>query len=321
LIVKNTLALIVIAANSIRTKLVPRGGISLINRAALVFCILSFTTSAVLVAQSQAKSSWLDASLDPSLPGPMADPATADGGGGQVLASPLRGSLGTMGPLSRFALGGGVSTIGINLQAAINLNRLMNLRTSGNYFNYTVSNITTNGFTVGAKLNFASAGASVDFYPFPNHGFRLSPGALFYNHNAATATFTVAGGTSFTLNDTTYYASASNPVLGNGSLGLHKQNPAFTATTGWGNMIPRKGGHWSFPFEIGAAFTGAPTLNIALTSGQICDAQGQNCVNVATDASVQTNLAAQVAKYTKDLNVLGVYPIMSGGLAYSFRSR
>jgi hypothetical protein len=251
----------------------------------------------------------------------MADLADGDGGGGQVMASPVRGSAGSMGPLSRFALGGGISTTGINLQVATILNRYMNVRASGNYFNYTVSNITTNGFTVDAKLNFASAGASVDFYPFPNHGFRLSPGALFYNQNAAAATFAVAGGTSFSLNNTTYYASASNPVLGNGGLGLHTQNPAFTMTTGWGNMIPRRGGHWSFPFEIGAAFTGAPTLNIALTSGQICDAQGQNCVNVATDASVQQNLAAQVAKYTNDLNALKIYPIVSGGLAYSFRTR
>ena len=272
------------------------------------------------VAQSSGSAS-LDASLDPSLLAPMVDPAAADGGGGQVLASPLRGSAGTMGPLSRFALGGGISTMGVNLEAATNLSRHLNLRANGNYFNYTVSNITTNGFTVDAKLNFASAGASVDFYPFPNHGFRLSPGALFYNHNSAAATFSVAGGTSFTLNDTTYYASASNPVLGNGSLGLHTQNPAFTMTTGWGNMIPRKRGHWSFPFEIGAAFTGSPSLNIALTSGQICDAQGQNCVNVATDADVQQNLAAQVAKYTKDLNPLKIYPIVSGGLAYSFRTR
>jgi hypothetical protein len=315
--VKDTLALVVIAAKPIRVELDPCGGISLINRAALVFCILSFTTPAALVAQSSTMSSSLDS---PAL-APMADPATADGGGGQVMASPLRGSPGAMGPLSRFALGGSISTMGINVAAATNLNRYMNLRASGNYFNYTVNNITTNGFTVGAKLNFASAGASVDFYPFPNHGFRLSPGALFYNQNAAAATFTVAGGTSFSLNNTTYYASASNPVLGNGSLGLHARNPAFTMTTGWGNMIPRKGGHLSFPFEIGAAFTGAPSLSIALTSGQICDAQGQNCVNVATDASVQTNLAAQVAKYTKDLNVLGIYPIFSGGLAYSFRTR
>jgi len=293
----------------------------LITRAVLSLCFLSLLIPSALESQSPWSSSQ-QTSLDPAWVDPMADPAVADGGGGgQVLASPMRNSPGSMGPLSRVALGVGISTTGINLQSATNLNRYMNLRASGNYFNYSLNNITTNGFTVDAKLNFASAGASVDFYPFPKHGFRLSPGVLFHNQNAATATFTVAGGTSFSLNNTTYYASATNPVLGNGGLGLHTQNPAFTATTGWGNMIPRKGGRLSFPFEIGAAFTGTPVLNIALTSGQICDAQGQNCVNVATDASVQQNLAAQVAKYTKDLNPLKIYPIVSGGLAFSFRTR
>jgi hypothetical protein len=260
-------------------------------------------------------------SIDSSSLAPIAYPVAADGGGGQVMASPLSGAKGGMRPLSHLALGGGVSTMGINLQAATNLNRYLNLRATGNYFNYSLNNIKTSGFTVNGKLNFASAGAAVDFYPFPRLGFRLSPGVLFYNKNAANATFAVAGGTSFSLNNYTYYASGTNPVLGSGSLGLHTQNPAFTITTGWGNMIPRRGGHWSFPFEIGVGFIGAPTLNIALTSGQICDAQGQNCVAVATDASVQQNLATQVAKYTKDIDPLKTFPIVSGGVAYSFKTR
>ena len=286
----------------------------MIKHAALIFCIFSFATPAVLMAQVMAPS------LESTSLAPMADPAAADGGGGQVMVSPVRGIAGGMGPLSHIALGGGISTMGINLQAATNLNRFINLRASGNYFNYNINNITTSGFTVNGKVNLASAGASVDFYPSPRHGFRLSPGVLLYNKNAASAAFTVAGGTSFSLNNTTYYASSTNPVLGTGALGLHSQNPAFTVTTGWGNMIPRKHGHLSFPFEIGVGFIGAPTLNIALTSGQICDVNGQNCVAVATDASVQQNLATQVAKYTHDLSPLKTFPIVSGGVAYSFKT-
>ena len=87
-------------------------------------------------------------------------------------------------PFSHLAFGGGISPLGINLQAAVNVNRYMNLRGVGNFFNYSVNNISTNGLNINGKLNFATAGASVDFYPFPNHGFRLSPGALFYNQNA-----------------------------------------------------------------------------------------------------------------------------------------
>jgi hypothetical protein len=224
-------------------------------------------------------------------------------------------------PFSRLAFGGGVSPLGINMQAAVNVNRHMNLRGVGNYFNYSVNNISTNGLNINGKLNFATAGASVDFYPFANHGFRLSPGALFYNQNNVTADIVVNPGTSFTLNDYTYYASATNPIKGNGGLGLNTRKQAFSMTAGWGNMIPRHGGHWSFPFEIGAAFTGAPSLNMALTSGQACDAQGMNCVNVATDPTVQANLQAQIVKYQKDINPFQYYPVINFGAAYSFKIR
>jgi hypothetical protein len=224
-------------------------------------------------------------------------------------------------PFSRLAFGGGISAMGVNMQAAVNANRYINLRGTGNFFNYTVSNIKTNGLDLNGKLNFATAGASVDFYPFPNHGFRISPGALFYNQNAVSANVTVAGGTSFTLNNVTYYASSSNPITGNGGLGLHTTNPAFAITTGWGNMIPRRGGHWSVPFELGVALTGVPAINVALTGGQACNAQGLNCVNVATDPTVQANLQAQIAKYKNDLNPYPFYPIVSVGVAYSFNLR
>jgi|CZKZ01.1.fsa_nt_gi hypothetical protein len=227
----------------------------------------------------------------------------------------------TVRPFSRLALGGGVSPLGINMQVAVNASRFINLRGVGNLFNYNVNNISTNGLNINGKLNFATAGASVDFYPFPNHGFRLSPGALFYNQNAVTADVTVAGGTNFTLNGVTYYASSANPIKGNGALGLNSRNPTFAMTTGWGNMIPRRGGHWSFPFEIGAAFVGAPTINMGLTSGQACDAQGQNCVNVATDPTVQANLQAQLVKYRNDVNPFQYYPIINFGAAYNFKLR
>ena len=227
----------------------------------------------------------------------------------------------TVRPFSRLAFGGGVSPLGINMQAAINASRYINIRGVGNIFNYSVNNFSTNGLNINGKLNFATAGASIDIYPFPNHGFRLSPGALFYNQNAVTANVTVAGGTSFTLNNTTYYASSADPIKGNGALGLNSRNPTFSMTTGWGNMIPRREGHWSFPFEIGAAFVGAPTINMGLTSGQACDAQGLNCVNVATDPTVQANLQAQLTKYRSEVSPFQYYPIINFGAAYSFRLR
>jgi hypothetical protein len=227
----------------------------------------------------------------------------------------------TISPFSRLAFGGGVSTMGINLQSAINVSRNLNVRGVGNVFNYSLNNFTTNGMTLNGKLNLSSAGVAVDVYPFANHGFRLSPGLLMLNRNGATADVTVAGGTSFELNGVTYYASSTNPITGNGSLGLHTRNPAFTMTTGWGNMISRRGGHLSVPFEVGAAFVGSPNVNVALTGGQACDQYGLNCVNVATDPTVQANLQAQIQKYKNDINPFQYYPILSVGVAYNFNLR
>ena len=223
--------------------------------------------------------------------------------------------------LSQVAIGAGISPMGITLSATTNVNRYLNVRGTGSVFNYTINNFNTNGFNVGGKLNLASAGASLDVYPFPAHGLRFSPGVLFYNQNGASTTFAVVPGTSFTLNDHTYYASKTNPVLGKGALGLHSQKPAFTLTGGWGNQIRRGNGHWSFPVEVGVAFIGKPDLAIALTQGQVCDANGQNCVNVATDKSVQDNLQVQIAKYRNDLDPLKTYPIVSFGVAYSIHTR
>jgi hypothetical protein len=276
---------------------------------ALCLSLVLFAAPALTLAQSPSFSSSL-----------VADSSAPEGAAGQA-ASPVRNTAASQRPFSRIAIGGGFSPLGINVLLATNLGQHMNLRATGNAFKYTASDISTNGFNVDAHLNLASAGVSLDFYPFPKHGFRLSPGVLFYNTNKADATFSVTGGTSFTLDDFTYYASTTNPVKGTGTFGVHSQNPAFTITTGWGNVIPCKGGHWSFPFEVGVALIGSPTVNVALTQGQVCDVNGQNCVNVATDADVQSNLQAQVAKYKSDLDPLKTYPIVSFGVAYAFRIR
>lgn len=232
-------------------------------------------------------------------------------------------------PFSKLALGGGVGVMGVNLQAATNVNRHLNLRGSGNVFNYTVNNITVSDFNLDGKVNFASAGVSLDYYPFPTHGLRLSPGVLLYNQNQISANATGASGSDIKLNGVEYYSETADPLTVNAKLGLNNRQQAFTLTTGWGNMISRKGGHWSFPFEIGAVFTGTPAVNVDLT-GYACtdeaDAATANgasasCVNMATNSTAQTNLTTQVNKWKSDLDPLKVYPILSFGVSYAFHIR
>ncbi len=223
-------------------------------------------------------------------------------------------------PFSRVSLGVGVSPLGIGFLLATNINRYLDVRGTGNFLNYSINNINTNGFNVNANLNLASAGMAVDIYPFHNW-FRISPGVLFYNQNQANAVFVAAPGTSFSLNNITYYSgSGTNAVTGLGTFGLGNGSAAPTITAGFGNLFPASGRHWTFPTEIGVAFIQNPTVGINLT-GEVCNQQGQNCVNVATDPNVQSNLAAQVSSYQSDVQPLHTYPIVSFGVAYNFHIR
>jgi hypothetical protein len=269
-------------------------------------CVL-LASAAGLAAQSSSSLTLIDST-------------NSDGSGVRSMRSWHPAPVTNSKPFSSVAFGGGISPLGVNMAMATILNRYMNVRGTGNIFNYNVNNFTTNGFTANGKLNLASAGTSIDIYPFPNHGLRFSPGVLFYNQNGLTANATVAPGQSFKLNNTTYYSSTSNPVTGSASLGLNSTKPAFTATTGWGNMISRRGGHWSFPVEIGAAFTGSPSLKMKI-AGTACDSTGVYCVDVAQNQQIQANLEAQITKYQNDINPLKVYPVASFGVAYSFKTR
>jgi hypothetical protein len=222
-------------------------------------------------------------------------------------------------PFSRLALSGGVGANGINMQVAVEANRFINIRGIGNYFNYSLTK-TVSGTNDSGTLNFATAGVSVDFYPFPNHGWRLSPGALFYNQNAITASVNVPGGNSFTMDNTKFYSSNASPVVGTGGIVLNKTNPAFTMTTGWGNLISRRGGHFSVPFEVGAAFVGAPTVKLNFVNGIVCTDQAQTqCSNVNSFPQFTDDVNAQIAIYNNDLSVLKVYPILSIGIGYNFK--
>ncbi len=272
-------------------------------------------TPVALAAQTLSSSSSM-----------IADDAANDGGVVQS-ASAMRATSGSARPFSRFAIGGAISPMGPGVQLTTFVNSHFNVRATGNVFNYSTS-VSTNGFNAQVKLNLASAGVAGDIYPFHN-GFRISPGLLFYNGNQLTASAPVAPGTSFTLNGNTFYSANANtatgatPLNGSAVLGLNSTKPAFTITAGWGNTIPRKGGHWSFPFEVGVALTGAPSLSANLT-GWACSDQAQTqCTDVASTTNpialqIQSDLNAQIAQWKNNLDPLKTFPMISFGVAYSF---
>lgn len=227
------------------------------------------------------------------------------------------------------------STLGGQFTVAESLNRYMNLRSNvGLLIGHKW--VTHGGFTSHASITMQSIGTSLDFYPFPNHGLRFSPGILFHSEPATAAVrlapFPWKTGP-FTVNGHTYYAVATpcpkcgpmdpqpgpEPPFSYEHLQLPKT--AFTMTTGWGNMIPRKKtGPWSFPVEVGVAFLGSPSLRSDIQN-QICDAQYQNCQDAAKNPQFQSDVEAAIGSYKDHMDLLKTYPIISFGLAYSFEWR
>ena len=213
-----------------------------------------------------------------------------------------------------FAVGVGIkaSLLGIGVEAAAPVTRRTNLRVGYNQFNYSRT-FDSNGITYGGKFDFRSLDVLYDWFPFGG-SFHLSPGLLAYNGNQVKANASVPGGQTFTLNSTTYTSDPSNPITGTGKLLMgHKAAPMFLF--GFGNLAPRRG-HFSVSFEIGAAFTGAPSTTLNL-SGNACDSFGI-CASASSNPKVQSDVQAEQAKLNHDVSPFKVFPVLSLGFGYKF---
>jgi len=232
-------------------------------------------------------------------------------------------------PLSRIALGAGIDFLnGVDFIAATNVTRWMNLRATGHYISYTYgSGITESSFTITPSINLRSVQISADLLPFPKHSnFHISPGILFAADNNVTGNVNVPVNQTITLNDVDYKVTGT--VTGGFKVNLSPNTTAATIGIGFGNLLPRKGSHWSVPFDIGAAFVGAPTATFNLTGTVLCPTNASSSVctqgttlPISSFPQFKSNLTIEENKINSDLNLLQAYPIVSIGVAYNFKIR
>jgi hypothetical protein len=262
----------------------------------------------------------------------LPEPPEPDGrGGGREKYNITPAAVAYQQPFSRIGIGADVNPLGIGIKSAIVLNHLYDARFMVNFFNYNSGRFEVEGFNVNANLHFLSTAASLDWYPFGSI-WRISPGVMFSNANQLSVTTNIVPGTSFSLNNQTFYSATANPatgatpLAGRGVLGLHTHVPAFTIAGGFGKFIPRSDRHWSFPSEFGVAFTGAPTANVNVSGWACLNGPQTNCSNVADPANpvaIQFNNALQssLTKWRHDLSKVTVYPLFSYSVVYSFNIR
>jgi hypothetical protein len=230
------------------------------------------------------------------------------GGGGQTEPSAYR-----IERFSRLTFYTALSTLGLGEHMSTNVSPKIDVRVFGNFFSLN-HNLTRSQVRIAANGEFKNVGALVDYYPF-HLPFRFSPGFLFYNGNRVRVDFRGSQDAAITLNSTDFFSDNADPVRGTGRLTLGGSGLMLTA--GYGRITSRSAKHFSFPFEAGVVFINNPkaTLNVA---GQICSEAGTNCQAAATYPGFSDALAAQLVTFNKDLAPLHIYPIIEGGVAYTF---
>lgn len=208
-----------------------------------------------------------------------------------------------------------VSSFGPGIEGAVRVAHRSNVRAGFNMITYDRT-FDKDGVSYAGQLQFKTFEAHYDFFPWAG-SFHISPGVLAYIGDPITATATVPANQSFSLGGINYYSDPTNPAHGTGKIKFNQAAP--TITVGWGNLVSRKEGkHFSIPFEIGAAFQGSPKASLNLAGNVCATAPGINCVNAATDPTVQSNVVSEQNKVNNDMSFFKVYPIISVGIGYKF---
>lgn len=217
---------------------------------------------------------------------------------------------------SRLSLYTGASPLGLGEHVSTNLSPRLDIRIFENFFPVNHS-FTKSDFNVALHIRFANAGVAADYYPF-HRAFHLSPGLLFYNRNRVNASLKAQQNAVFTINNIDWYSDNADPVYGTGRLDLG--GSGFIMTAGYGRITSHSEKHWTFPFQAGVAFINKPKASFNL-AGEICNANGTSCQPAATYPGFANALSAQLVTWNKDVAPYHIFPIVEGGVAYTFNIR
>ena len=232
------------------------------------------------------------------------------------------------GMASRMSVGSGISPFGIGIKSAIILTPYFDARVDTGLLLYDTGPFEVSGTHVDADIHLVSMTAKLDWYP-TNSVWRITPGLMLYNGNRLSANVAINGGTSIGVNGKTYFSANANPVTGATPLGgnvvlsLNTTKPAFVITGGFGRFVPHSRRHWSFPSEVGVAFTGKSDLNVNLTGWVCTNPKQTKCSNVAdpnnpVGVEFNNDLQTALTRWRKDLGKVPIFPVFASSVMYSF---
>jgi hypothetical protein len=218
----------------------------------------------------------------------------------------------------RIGIGANVGLTGIGFESAVRVNHHSNLRAGFSFLNHN-KDFDYDSINLQGKIGIKTMHVQYDLFPRAG-GFHISPGVLMFLGNPLNATAGAAPGTSFSLGNNEYVSGLPNPVAGNVKVNFRRAAPMVTL--GWGNLVSRREGkHFTVPFEVGLAMTGAPKATYQL-SGNVCTVDPitaeQTCGTAASNKQFQQDVLTEQGKLNSDMSRFKVYPIVKLGIGYKF---
>ncbi len=214
-------------------------------------------------------------------------------------------------PFRDWGIDGFVGLNGAGVDIATPVARHFNARVGGSFLRYT-GHFTSDGAQIDASLQVGGAKASLDWYPWTN-GFRVSPLFVFGIQTKVRASVLVPPGQNISLDDHTYFSSATDPLRGAAGVDTRKVAPGLSI--GFGNIIPRRNQHFSFPVEVGFYYINQPRLKVTF-QGSACIKYG--CEDVTKDPEFQSDLQEFIARNNHNLSYASFFPVASFGVGYRF---
>jgi hypothetical protein len=214
-------------------------------------------------------------------------------------------------PFSSWRVDVVINTLGAGMDVSTPLLPHFDLRGGGNFLAFR-HEFDVDGLHYDARLQLGSGNLRLDWFP-RRRNFHISPGILYFN-NYVTAPSHVPAGATFELGDESFINSVDDPVHGEASLKFPRR-VAPMLTFGFRNILPGRHQHIAVPIEFGAAFTGAPKMNVTLT-GTACQQDG--CFSFADNEEAQQSLRDEVQDINDTLSDIPVYPVLKIGFGYRF---
>ena len=197
---------------------------------------------------------------------------------------------------AQVAVGGGIGTTGVTVEAQMKIVPGIVLRGGYNYLQYEADD-TFDDIAYQGDLDLNTFGAFADFHPFGNSFFITGGAYLGEKSLDLTATPTA----NVQIGNQTFTPAQVGTLGMTGDL----EDTAPFVGLGWDTTFENPG--IGLKFVAGAMFTGSPQVNLVSTGGSL-----------SNDPNFQAQLTVEEQNLQDDVDNYEVYPVVQLGLTYSF---